>query len=101
MSRRKDNFLQSNSMAHSSGGLIGGSCTGGVFVLCLLMYIIYRFLRSDTRTYPGNSSEIVIRIEAGVSSQQNGASADELPPPYSAFSEPCSIEPVCFSAGKK
>ena len=35
------------------------------------------------------------------SSKQNGATADELPPSYSTFSEPCSIEPVCFSAWEK
>lgn len=84
-------------MTDSSGGLIGGSCTGGFFFLCFALYMLYRLLRSDPRPHP---VEVVVRHEIGASSQQNGASADALPPPYSPSYEPCSIEPVCFSAGK-
>lgn len=84
-------------MTDSSGGLIGGGCTGGLFFLCFAIYMLYRLLRSDPRTHP---AEVVVRHEIGASLQQNGAGADAPPPPYSEFYEPCYIEPVCFSAGK-
>ena len=93
--------------------------------------MLYRLLRSDPKTHSGNPSELVICIEPEplqskmellptnfllhiqhflspaplsrfvFSLKQNGATADELPPSYSAFSEPCSIEPVCFTTREK
>lgn len=53
-------------MVYLSGGLIGGSFIVGFFVFCLLMYIIFRFLRLDIRIYLGNYFEIVICVEVGV-----------------------------------
>ena len=84
-------------MTDSSGGLIGGGCTGGLFFLCFALCMLYRLFRSDPRTHP---AEVVVRHEIGASSQQNGAGADALPLPCSPFYEPCSIEPLCFTAGK-
>ena len=73
------------------------ACTSELFLLCLWMYMLYRLLRSDPKTHSGNCYLHWTRA----SSKQNGATADELPPSYSAFSEPCSIEPVCFTTREK
>lgn len=80
------------------GGEIGGGCTSGFLFLCFVIYMLYRLLRSDTRTHPGISSD---RVKHEGSENQNGASADTFPFRYSAVSESYPVEPVCCSAGKK
>lgn len=82
-------------MIDLSGG-IGGGCKGGFLFLCFVIYMLHRLLRPATRTHPGNPSDIVIRVKHEGCENQNGAGADTLFPRYSAFSEPCSVEPVCF-----
>ena len=42
---RLDEF--SSVVRNSGGALIGGSCTGGLLLLCLVIYFLYRLLRDD------------------------------------------------------
>ena len=76
-------------MIHLSGG-IGGGCTGGFLFLCFVIYMFYRLL--PISLFVSNMKDVRIK---------NGAGADTLPPPYSAFFKSCSVELVCCSAVKK
>lgn len=76
-------------MIHLSGGIREG-CTGGFLFLCFVIYMLYRLL--PISLFVSNMKDVRIK---------NGAGADTLPPPYSAFIKSCSVELVCCSALKK
>ena len=78
-------------MTNSSGGLIRGSCTGGLFLFFVVIYILYRLLRLEPVV-------ITVRPQTGSAANQNRASCphcrarnppSSLPPAYEdSFSSP-------------
>ncbi|KAL9966420.1 hypothetical protein ACROYT_G024489 [Oculina patagonica] len=79
----------SSVVTNSSGALIGGSCTGGVALFCVVIYILYRLLKPEPpRIVPDTRSEpIVIHVQPASATNQNGTvcprcrNAPSSPPP--------------------
>ena len=74
----------SNVVTNSGGAVIGGSCgTGGFFLLCVLIYLLYRLLRDDRSVHPTTGPDPPPK-EATLNRNQDGASCPHCgpPPPY-------------------
>ena len=41
-----------NVVTNSGGALIGGSCTGGLLLLCVVLYFLYKLLKDDPSVHP-------------------------------------------------
>lgn len=87
--RRENNFQESN-FYDTFKRRDRGRLHWWIFVL------VFRDLHALQTT-----SDIVIRVNMKDVRIKNGAGADTLPPPYSAFFKSCSVELVCCSAVKK
>ena len=74
----------SNVVTNSGGAVIGGSCgTGGLFLLCVLIYLLYRLLRDDPIVHPTTGPDPPAN-HVTLNTNQNGASCPHCgpPPPY-------------------
>ena len=83
-------------MTNSSGGLIGGSCTGGLFLFFVVIYILYRLLRDKPVV-------VTVRPQTGSAANQNAAicprcRARNLPPssPPRTYEDSFSSPPVAW-----
>ncbi|XP_020629439.1 uncharacterized protein LOC110066548 isoform X3 [Orbicella faveolata] len=47
---RLDEF--SNVVTNSGEALIGGTCTGGLIVMCVVIYFLYKLLKDDSSVHP-------------------------------------------------
>ena len=75
----------SNVVTNSGGAAIGGSCgTGGFFLLCVLIYLLYRLLLIDDRSVHPTTGPDTPPKEATLNTNQDGASCPHCgpPPPY-------------------
>ena len=71
----------SNIVTNSSEAIIGRSCgTGGVFLLCVLIYIPYRLLRDDPIVHPTTGPDPPAN-HVTLNTNQNGASCPHCGPP--------------------
>ena len=65
----------------STGALVGGSCTGGMVFLCVLIYFLYRLLR----TVPNTTPVVILVRSAEAFTNQSGACGNapsSSPPAY-------------------
>ncbi|KAL9966422.1 hypothetical protein ACROYT_G024491 [Oculina patagonica] len=75
-------------MTNSSGALIGGSCTGGLFLFCVVIYILYKLLRPE----PPRIEPICPRCRNVSCSAPPSYYEGSFSPPSIAPSIPCSCQ---------
>ena len=98
---RLDQF--SNVVTNSGGGIIGGSCTGGFAVLCLLFYILYKWLKDQDHPETPVHSTHITQPDAVTNRNrapcQCGRNVPSTPPPlYDEVMEEFAEPPgVCMS----
>jgi len=99
---RLDEF--SNVVTNSGGALLGGSCTGGVVVMCVVIYFLYKLLRNDPSVHPTTGHV----PQPDAATNQNKASCPRCrnvpsspPPAYNevfAMGECADLPDACMSA---
>jgi len=94
----------SNAVTNSGEAVIEGSCTGGFFLFCLLIYFLYRLLRDDQRVHPATGHDPPaqhVTNQNRASCPRCGNAPSSPPPAYNevlAMGEGVDFSFACMSA---